>query len=201
MSLRVTRILCAVSAICSCVLFVSGGAEVRLSFFQDTNTVSKTVEFLIGQGCSQRGTTVFEHAVHQYFKEPFNFDSSEFPPPTNGFYRFAPTHDLITAVTNRFPKSTESFPFNCADAVIALADERLRTTARPDDIVGPVLVVPNCVTNDGRAQLATTLREAFDWCYPSEARKITDSLFPPSMRDARTCLTPFLIQWQLIPQP
>src|SRR5437867_2769660 len=140
MCFHAAKILCALGTVSLCPLVSLSGAEVRASFLQDTNSMSQTVEFLISSGCTKQGTAVFEHAVRQYFKEPLDLDLSKFPKPINGFYYFASPHDLIAAFPKHFPEPSLLFAFNCTDALVALADGRLRTTSRPDDVVGPILV-------------------------------------------------------------
>ena len=198
MRFHAARILCALGAVSLCPLHSLSGAEVRVSFLQETNSLSQTVKFLIDSGCTKQGTTVFENAVRQYFKEPFTFDLSRFPKPTNGFYSFASPRDLIAAFPKKFPEPSLLSSFNCTDAVIALADGRLRTSARPDDVIGPILVT-TYRTNHEVVGFAATPRDAFNLGWASWYREVTDPLFPASMRDARMCLSPFLLQWYLLP--
>jgi hypothetical protein len=195
MRFRVAKILCALGAFSVFVFSTFGG--VRVSFLQDSNSLNQTIKFLNASGCTKQGVAVFDRAVRQYNKEPLAFDLSKFSNATNGFYFFASPHELITAFPNQCPEPRHS-AFNCANAVIALADSYLITTSHPDDLVGPI-EVSTYPTNRELVGTASTPREAFNLASQSWARELTDPLFPESMRDMRMCLYSFLLQWYEMP--
>src|SRR5439155_2386603 len=144
---------------------------------QDTNAVSQTIEFLINCGCTRQGTTVFENAVRQYLREPCDFDLAKFPKPINGFYCFASPRELIASLSNQLVETRHSFDFNCTDAVIALADRRLQTALRPDDMVGPILATTWATNTHTEAiSFAATARDAFSLGWSSWYREATDPL-------------------------
>ena len=190
---------CALGTVLLLSLHSSGGAEVHASFLQDSNSLLDTLRFLGKNGCTPQGIAVFQDSVREYFKEPFGFDLARFPKPTNGFYRFASPDDLIAALPQPLVETNHSFDFNCMDAVIAIAHRRLRTTLHPDDLVGPFLVTI-WLTNHTAVGFPATPRDAFNVGSSSSYREVTNPLFPERMRDARMCLSPFLLRWYVLPR-
>lgn len=181
-------------------LRTSSGGEVRIAFLQDTNSLDDTLRFLTFSGCTQEGIKVFTRAVRQYYDAPFDFDFSKFPKPTNGFYSFASPQDLITALPTPLVGTNHFAGFCCTDAVSALVGGRLRTTIKPDDIIGP-LMVTTWATNSSRETVVTvaTTRDAYNLGSSPGYIQVTEPLFPETMRDARVCLRPLLLQWQMLP--
>src|SRR6185436_6118003 len=138
-----------------CATFSAQSAEVRVSFLQDANSLKDTLDLLIQCGCTHEGTAVFKRAVQSYYSEPFEPNLSRFPIATNGFYTFGSPQALISAYFERLDHSPG---FNCADAIVALAERHLRTVSKPDDPIGPIWVSLPQSTNGLTAAEATTLR-------------------------------------------
>ena len=191
-------LLCALRTVCMLAPVASGAGEIRASFLQNTNCLRETAEFLTQSGCARQGTAAFEHAVRQYFQEPFDFDFANFPEPTRGFYSFPSPRKLVTALPHRLPETQHTYDLNCMDAVILLADGQLRTRLRPDDIVGPIMA-PIQTTNGEAVALTATPRDAFTLSYPAWYLEATESLIPKPMRDSRVCLVASLFRWHMLP--
>ncbi|HEX3797078.1 MAG TPA: hypothetical protein VH413_00130 [Verrucomicrobiae bacterium] len=130
--------------------------------------------------------------------EPFNFDFAKFPKATNGFYAFPSTQEFLTALPHHLGKTRHSFDFNCMDMVIVTADNRLRTSLRPDEIFGPFMASTS-TTNGDRLGIFATPRDAFTWGYVPQYREATESFFPKSIQDERICLTACLYRLYVLP--
>ena len=203
MRLHAVKLCWALGTLALLPALASSGGEVRIAFLQDTNSLDDTLRFLTKSGCTQEGIKVFTHAVRQYYKVPFTVDLSKFPKPVNGFYWFVSPEALVAAWPISHVQTNCSIVFNCADAVIALADRRLRTTLQPEANIGPVMIsVWDTNRNREAVAMATsaTAREAYNLTRPSWYQETRDSLFPPSMRDSHICLSPLLLQWHTLPQ-
>jgi hypothetical protein len=169
-------------------LSVSPGA-VRLSFLNDPATLKETVALLVKSGCSERASSTFKHVAEHYYGAGFDFDYSRFPKPQNGFFSFTNARELVAALPQRFSDTKHTWDFKCFDTVIVLADGRLRTRLRPDEIVGPLMVSTRTTNNEEVITLAATARDAFNQMVQPWYREATESTFPGLMGDTCMCLT------------
>ena len=178
--------------------FALEAGTVRASFLQEAGALQDTVAVLTNSGCTESAATVFQEVVRNYYGETFNFSLDKFPKPENGFYSFASPKQLVEALPHRLPETQHSFDFNCMDAVIVLAGDKLQTRLHPDDIVGTILAATTTTNGEG-ISLAATPRDAFTMICPAWYRQATDSYIPPAMQDSRICLTASLFRWHLLP--
>lgn len=170
-----------------------------MSFLRDDSAITETIKLLKDSGCTKQGADIFEHVVREYSQHPSNTDLSKFPKATNGFYWFASPHDLVAALPERLDETSRPFDFNCSDTVLAIAAGRLDTASKPDDIIGPLMVM-TWITNRAGIIFAATPRDAFNADCPSAYQNTTDHLFPGSLRDYRICLHSELLEWYPLPQ-
>jgi hypothetical protein len=195
--LNVTK-TCLISALIFLLHLTLCAGPVRISFLQQTDALQDTINFLNEHGISEPNTGIFKQAVSQYYAEPFIFNYEKFPEPTNGFYLFNSSKNLVAALANRLPATKHSFGINCMDTVVLLTGGQLQTRLHPDDIFGPFMVSRDTTNGECVGFLATP-RDAFSHMYQAYYLGETQEYFPQSMQDSRICVSAALFRWHILP--
>jgi hypothetical protein len=185
-------------AVAIATLLSAEAGQVRMSFLNDPASLKETVEFLNHHGCEQQ-TSRFRSVVESYYAEDFPLDRSKFPKATDGIYTFDTMSNVVRALPHPLCETKHSWGFNCYDTMILLAGSKLRIGLRPDENYGPFLVSEQVTNGDEVLRHAATPRDAFSLSYAEWYRNQTESVFPGTLRDPRTCLVAEIFRWHMLP--
>ena len=196
---RFNPLLVAIVLFCPPVLDAEG---VRLTFLGDEHALQDTLSFLSSLGFDATSTGTLHAAAVAYFSEGFDIDLAKFPKQKGGYYTFSSMKKVVECLPSNAFANEHASSLNCYDSVIAIAHAELKMNLDPDRISG-VLLVPLLNTNKEPpgfdAGVAATPRDAFNTLYPPSYTSATDKFFPPSLQDARICLTIALYRERVLP--
>jgi hypothetical protein len=185
----------AIGILLTCTSFAG---EIRLSFLRDTNVVQDTVKLFQQLKCSPEGIAAFEKAVFHYYESGFEFDLSNFPQSSNGWYSFSSATQLVTALPGRISETRHAFEINCFDTVVLLANDQFLCGLDADDPSATILA-PQAFTNEIRMVQVATARDAFAVSAPQWYLDVTSTNWPSILQQRRAVLNSVLYRWRMIP--
>ena len=176
------------------------GDGIRISFLNDAGARESTLDVLRQAGCPQSDVDVLRRAITHYYESPFNYDTSAFPAPTNGFHAFASAGGFVDALaTNRLSQTEHMFEYNCLDTVLLIAGHGMIPPADFTAAGSPYLAV--AIRTNGTEWLVpvASLQDVYNTAYPEWYQRFRTSISGREQPPACKTLAAALYQFHTLP--
>lgn len=192
------RLLAFLAVLLLSAVIVRAGS-IKVSFFDNEDTIVQTSEILRGDGCKADAISRFRRAVARYKSQPPGFDVKNFPREENGFFTFDSASNLVAALPQPLSKALHPFELTCFDLVILLTEGLTPVRNGPDELAGPFLAAWTSTNGETYPRLAATARDAFAVSCPSWYVDATQDVMGTSQREARMCLMAGFFCFHVLP--
>jgi hypothetical protein len=173
-------------------------AEVHIDFLTELNRQVEFAAVLATNGLSETATKRLRQVIRSCYQEPLTLDLKKFPEARDGRYVFPSMESLTEALPARLWETEHSWCFNCFDAVILAAGEKIHYQLETDALSGPFFAV--VTTNQVSLRPCATAKDAFVVTYPQWYRDATAQIFPdPALERRRVGLTTLLFSSYVLP--
>jgi hypothetical protein len=180
---------------------LSGGCaeEVRVDLLTESSRQEEFGAVLATNGVSETANRALLRAIKGCDEEPLVLDLKKFPEARDGRYVFTSMESLTRALPPKLWETEHSWCFNCFDAVILTAGEKINFQLDTDALSGPFFAVVT-ETNQVSVRPCATAKDAFSVTYHQWYRDATAEIFAESgIERRRVGLTTLLFSSYVLP--